>query len=327
MRLDTKSIQKGGRKLWFYIANFSLYYTPTFLIKWWLAREAKSLTPEEKDMAQRRAAFYARLPQGATLGADSVELRNYKYPFGQRKKFSAYFFDLLLPLRYFWGELRMHYLFGDIRHTLDKPTLVKSRPIVEGPTQSVLCKLDKTRHFLFVKDKHSFREKQNRIVFRNIVNHQPWRTLLLEKYHTHPLCDLGFINKDSDAPAECLKPFMSIDEQLTYKIICCIEGHDVATNLKWVMSSNSLAIMPKPIVESWFMESLLIPNYHYVEVKPDYSDFIEKATYYMEHPEEAEEIIRNAQAYVAQFLNPRLERYTAVLTLQRYFEQTAQMRS
>ncbi len=49
-------------------------------------------------------------------------------------------------------------------------------------------------------------------------------------------------------------PFMSIDEQLGHKFIMCIRGNDVATNLKWVMSSSSIAVMPRPDVESWYME-------------------------------------------------------------------------
>ena len=39
---------------------------------------------------------------------------------------------------------------------------------------------------------------------------------------------------------------MPISEQLCYKFIFCIEGADTATNIKWVMSSNSLCVMPKP---------------------------------------------------------------------------------
>ena len=41
------------------------------------------------------------------------------------------------------------------------------------------------------------------------------------------------------------------------------------------MSSNSVAVMPKPKYESWFMEGKLIPDYHYVLIKDDYSDFEE----------------------------------------------------
>ena len=47
---------------------------------------------------------------------------------------------------------------------------------------------------------------------------------------------------------------MPISKQLCYKFIFCIEGADTATNIKWVMSSNSLCVMPKPKYETWFME-------------------------------------------------------------------------
>ena len=63
---------------------------------------------------------------------------------------------------------------------------------------------------------------------------------------------------------------------LNYKFILCLEGNDVASNLKWVMSSNSIAVMPKPKYETWFMEGKLKGNVHYIEIKDDYSDLEEK---------------------------------------------------
>ena len=84
---------------------------------------------------------------------------------------------------------------------------------------------------------------------------------------------------------EWIKGHISEYDHLGYKFIMCLEGNDVATNLKWVMSSNSLAVMPKPVYETWYMEGRLIPNYHYVEIKPDYSDLEERIQYYIDHPD------------------------------------------
>ena len=64
---------------------------------------------------------------------------------------------------------------------------------------------------------------------------------------------VGQVNKPETGGA-FLRPKLSILEQLEYKFVLCLEGNDVATNLKWVMSSNSLAVMPKPRYETWFME-------------------------------------------------------------------------
>ena len=118
---------------------------------------------------------------------------------------------------------------------------------------------------------------------------------------------------------------MRINEQLQYKFILSIEGNDVASNLKWVMSSNSLSFMTKPKYETWFMEGTLIPNHHYVLLKDDYSDLEEKVAYYSEHMDEALEIIANAQAHVAQFQDAKLEDRLSLLVLQKYFEKSSQV--
>ena len=44
------------------------------------------------------------------------------------------------------------------------------------------------------------------------------------------------------------------------------------------------------------MEGMLKPNYHYIEVKDDFSDLEERLTYYIAHPEEAEAIIETASS-------------------------------
>ena len=42
------------------------------------------------------------------------------------------------------------------------------------------------------------------------------------------------------------------------------------------------------------MEGTLIPDYHYIEIKPDFSDLEERLNYYIEHVDESLEIIRHA---------------------------------
>lgn len=37
---------------------------------------------------------------------------------------------------------------------------------------------------------------------------------------------------------------MSVEDQKRYRYIVSLEGYDVATNLKWIMNSNSLCLMP-----------------------------------------------------------------------------------
>ena len=104
----------------------------------------------------------------------------------------------------------------------------------------------------------------------------------------------------------------------------CVEGVDVATNLKWVMSSNSIAIMPRPKIESWFMENKLIPEKHYIEIKDDYSDLESKIKYYVKKPEKCKIIIKNANQYVSQFKNKSREDLISLLVIEKYFHFTGQ---
>jgi protein lpsA len=113
---------------------------------------------------------------------------------------------------------------------------------------------------------------------------------------------------------------MSVGQQLQYKYILSIEGNDVATNLKWILASRSLCFMTTPVYETWLLEGLLQPEVHYVHLQPDYSDFEEKLAFYQQHPDAAERIIRNANAYMQPFFNSRQELITSLLVMQKYFE-------
>lgn len=113
---------------------------------------------------------------------------------------------------------------------------------------------------------------------------------------------------------------MTIRQHLNFRYVLALEGIDVASNLKWVMSSNSIAVMPRPNYETWFMEGKLIPNYHYIEVKEDFSDLEAKLDYYSSHIVEAEAIIAHAHEWVEQFMDKEREEVIALLVLQKYFK-------
>lgn len=319
-------IGKGLRRLGYYIRSFTAYRMPRRPYRRKLDRILSSMSAGERETVTRRTDYYNKLTPGASIPAGTgTRVADYRYP-KTRHKFTTYFFDLFRDIRYFDPDYRFLYLFGDITEVPPQPMLTKSRPIAadNSNANSVIFYLDSIRHFYFLKDRKSFASKKNMLVARNFVS-QPHRRLLLEKYFGHPMCDVGQINTNfnQDHP-EWVVDYMTIPQQLDYKFVSCIEGNDVATNLKWVMSSNSLAVMPKPKYETWYMEGTLIPGYHYVEIKEDYSDLIDKMNYYISHPEEAEAIISHAHEYVRQFQNKRIERLTRLSVLQKYFQTTGQ---
>jgi len=141
-------------------------------------------------------------------------------------------------------------------------------------------------------------------------------------YHGHHLCNLGHVGRKNICNVKWEVQYMQIEEQLKYKFVLSLEGNDVASNLKWIMSSNSLAVMPKPSTESWFMEGTLIPDYHYVLIKDDFSDLQERLEYYINNVDVAQMIIKNANQYTKQFQNEKQERLISLLVLKKYFEHT-----
>ena len=321
--MDIHALKKGCDRFLFYTKNFAYYFMPTCFCK---SYSMDNLTQNELRLVEHRISYYLRLPKDSHVDvASATQVKDFKYPFGKNKKYATYFFDLYPYVRKAFPEAYFHYIFGDVNWEAEHPSFVKSRPISGKDTNNVICKLNQVRHFRFIKDTIPFREKTNQLVFRNIVRNQPNRIAFLKMFMSSPECNVGQINNDAyTTNPEWVKPFMPIAKQLEYKFIACIEGNDVATNLKWVMSSNSIAVMPRPRFESWFMEGTLIPDYHYIEVKDDYSDLIDKITYYTQHPQEAELIIDNAHKYIEQFLDRRLENIIQQEVVNRYFELTNQ---
>lgn len=322
--MDIHTLRKGFDRALFYTKNFAYYYLPKCMYG---SVCIPHLTQEEYDSVRWRTDYYVRLPHNKSIDMSSAtRVADFKYPFGNKKKFATYFFDLYPFIRTMQDNMYFHYIFGDINREAGHPSFVKARPITVEATNNVICKLNQVRHFRFINDKLDFRQKKDMTVFRNIVRQQPNRTLFIKRFSGHPACDVGQINDDGiTTPRNWIKPYMPISSQLNYKFIACIEGHDVATNLKWVMSSNSIAIMPRPKFESWFMEGTLVPDYHYIEIKDDFSDLTEKMDYYINHQDKAEQILHNAHRHVEQFKNKRLERVIQQEVVRQYFIQTQQL--
>lgn len=73
------------------------------------------------------------------------------------------------------------------------------------------------------------------------------------------------------------------------------------------------------------MEGRLEPGRHFVLLKDDFSDLEEKVDYYSSHTQEAEEIIRNAHAWINLFADPLKEDIISTLVLKKYFRLSGQL--
>ena len=273
----------------------------------------------DKAYILQRVDYYNQLQKVVRLPDDAPRLADHKM-----KEPKVYYFDTYQYTRWFAPRLQWEFCPGDVTYVPRHPAIVKSRPLHCANANSVLLKLNKIRHFIFVDDKKTFAEKKNMVIFRGKVKGKPLRRKFMEMYFRHPLCDLGDVSRNTTDPAEWRTEKKTIREHLDYKFVMALEGNDVASNLKWVMSSNSIAVMPRPHYETWFMEGTLVPNYHYIEIKPDFSDLEERLHYYMEHTDEAEAIIRHAHEFVAQFKDSKREELISLLVLDKYFRMTGQ---
>lgn len=320
-------------KFLFFIKSYLKLLVPR---SWYRMRRERLLKEASKradyEYMKQRVDYYMRFNKPWTLSKEDRALCesgwiHYTGRFDgyHRNMFrTAYYFDQYDVTRWFPANLRWNYCPGDVYFTPDVPTVVKSRLLTNDNQNSVLLKLDKLRHFMFVHDTKPFREKKDGVIFRGKIRQSRLRAKFLENFFHHPLCDCGVVGKNEGCPEEWMKPKKTIREHLDYKFIIALEGNDVASNLKWVMSSNSLAVMTKPTCETWFMEGTLKPDYHYVEVKEDFSDFEEKINFYLQHPDKAEEIIRHAHEYVAQFRNEKREELLQIMVLDKYLKSSGQ---
>ena len=236
----------------------------------------------------------------------------------KKTKNSLQYFDLAPLIKRFDNRHEFNVQFGDITEIPEQPTFVKSRPIEGANENSVLLKLGSLRHFHYVRDNQKWNKKRDSAIWRGHA-HNPNRQRLIKDNVNNARVDAAQTNQEY--PGLPLKqPFMPIYEQLKHKFIISIEGHDVATNLKWAMRSNSIVISPKLKYETWFMEGTLKAGEHYIEVKDDYSDIDEKIDYYLTYPKLAYEIIENANRYTDEFLNHKEEQLLNLLVIKKYFE-------
>ena len=325
----SRLLQNRNNKLTYYLNGHLKRLYPKKFLKLDLAKLQRSIKNFDESEMNSRLDYYYKL--SSTFSLNSKSVIEYEFDYWRlsmikdiSSKHGVYYLDLMEYARFFQDSYKIAYLFGDIINVPEVPSVTKSRPIANNDN-SILMKFDKVRHFYFVSHDIPYLKKKNKLIWRGAVL-QPHRIKFMEKnFNKSPLIDVGDFNKSGNYyNNQWRAPHMNIDEQLQNKFILSIEGHDVATSTKWIMSSNSLCFMTKPKFETWFMEGRLIPNYHYVLISDDYSDLEEKIDYYIANTKEAEGIIHNANNYISQFENKKSEDWLQLKILERYFTLSGQ---
>jgi hypothetical protein len=304
----------------YYAANIWRDASPQFLFRRRLNSILGTCALYDQEYLSARLNYYNKLPIGLGINAGMATVGR----ISMRKSF--YYYDLKEHARYFQRRLRLSYEFGDVNYIPKRPSVVKSRPIAGKNQNGVVMKLEKLRQFYFWPDPTPFADKKPLALWRGSVRANPKRLALVRRWHGRPGFDVGHSDsRTTEEHADLRSSFLLPVEQTAFKYIVSVEGNDVASNLKWIMATNSLCLMPAPAYETWFMEGRLEAGRHYVELRPDFEDLEDKIAHYERHPEEALAIIQNAQAYVRQFLNEKREQLISLLVLYKYFVATGQI--
>ena len=323
--MNKNQIQKV--KFFYYLRNTFLLLVPSIFFRISLQSKLKKINQYNVKSIKARVDYYNQINEEFHLSENSVtsdelffnQILKLKKRFINKKpvkKRTTYFFDLFSVFSFFPKENKLDYKFGDITYTFPSPTIVKSRPILHSKN-SVIMGLNKVRHFNFIEDQIDFMEKKDMAIWRGYAKNSKKRKYFIRNYYNVPIFDIGQHAPKVNEP--WYKAYMPISKQLKYKFIFCIEGADTATNIKWVMSSNSVCVMPNPKYETWFMEGKLKPDFHYISIKDDFSDAEKKINFFIKHPSRVKSIIANANDFVMQFKDLKKEKLISLLVLEKYF--------
>jgi hypothetical protein len=229
----------------------------------------------------------------------------------------------------FIGDNEFNFEFNpyDLCESRNIPTFVKSRNILLKK-ESILLPLEElyipSYYIDILKDDIPFNKKLKNCVWRGANSghffdkniNRSSREYLILKYGKNDKYNIGLsyanYKYSGKEPLpynieEFVKQKLSIKEQLNYMFVISVEGNDFATNLSWIMLSNSVPLMPVPYVETWKMEQKLIPYIHYVPLNNDFSDLDEKMEWCLANLDKCEEIAYMSKLYILQFFDKEKE--------------------
>ncbi len=114
----------------------------------------------------------------------------------------------------------------------------------------------------------------------------------IDENASQKLLDLGFMGN-----------YLSIADHIKYKYQILVDGNTSAySRAVWELFSNSLIFKhDSPHIQWYYSE--LVPSEHYVAVKRDFSDLIEKIHWAMNNENVAQQIVSNANAFAKHNLN------------------------
>jgi len=248
--------------------------------------------------------------------------------------YKGYLNDYLIPLKDIlikYNKQNCPFLCDciDVFYIINKYAFVKNRFTEEEKKTVILRCLNFKRHWFNYYNKPNdipFEQKLNKIYWRGATTGDDYKpanrfSLVLKYFDKHLDIDVGFscIDQRKAKYKRYVKSKDDINVLLKHKYILSVEGNDKDSGINWKLNSNSLVFMAKPRCFSWLMEDKLIPGFHYILVKDDFSDLLDKLLWCNDNQEQCKEIVKNANTYMRQFADEEIEKAIEKKVIDLYF--------
>uniref|UniRef100_A0A7S4VG91 Glycosyl transferase CAP10 domain-containing protein n=1 Tax=Alexandrium monilatum TaxID=311494 RepID=A0A7S4VG91_9DINO len=96
---------------------------------------------------------------------------------------------------------------------------------------------------------------------------------------------------------------MGVEEQAHYKYAIAVEGDSAPDRAYWQLFTGSVLLLPDGPWQVYAVHGLLEPFVHYVPVRYDLGDLLEKVTWLREHDEKARSIAQRAATFARRYLS------------------------
>jgi hypothetical protein len=152
------------------------------------------------------------------------------------------------------------------------------------------------------------------------------RYALVEKYFDNPQFDVGFALSGDQMQffeypeiRKYVRSHLSKHDIIAHKYVLALAGHDYATSLYWMLSSNSVVLKEEYEWET-FVDCHVKPWEHYIPIESTLCDLEEKLAWCDSHQDECIEITRKAHELCARLGDEKLRATVLAEVIRRYEE-------
>lgn len=131
------------------------------------------------------------------------------------------------------------------------------------------------------------------------------------------------IPKNLESMGVKLKSRVEMHEQVAHKYIINVHGHSAPNRTTWILQSGCLMLMVDPVRPDYtWLDNNLKAWKHYVPIKSDLSDLIEKIKWCKSNDDECRKIVSNAKLFVRKYCSiETITLYIAYLMNQSHYRQ------